>query len=383
MLPGISTEVVAGSKMADLVIAGSGVIGLSVAFELLQSPGLQPARIHIIAQHFPGEEPISHEFTSPWAGAHFRPFPHRPESFGADRRESGYTRVTYKRMKTIAAEHPESTIEFMKGADYLEQPPSEYDGMSPGYNKDSLENFREIPKGELPPNVKSGFEYTTYCLNAPEYLGFLQRQVTALCKAKGVELCFKRMTLRSLAQVYEVVPSCDVIFNCTGLGLQLDGSYDPSCFAIRGQTLLLDVPHKTKFAAATVTHQGRDGNWTFVIKRPPVGGKPAQYILGGTKQPGDNCVTPRDMDSHAIMERARALYPELLCESEFSVARVNVGFRPARNGGSRVELESASPGPVIHAYGLGGMGYETSLGVAEHCLRIYRGLKCQRSKAKL
>ncbi|CUS25068.1 LAQU0S26e00298g1_1 [Lachancea quebecensis] len=369
--------------MAELVIAGSGVIGLSVAFELLQSPGLRPARIHIIAQHFPGEEPISHEFTSPWAGAHFRPFPHRPESFSADKRESGYTRVTYRRMKSIAAEHPDSTVEFMRGVDYLEQPPCEYDGQSPGYNKNSLENFRKISKEELPVNVKSGFEYTTYCLNAPEYLGFLQRQVAELCKSSGVELCLKRMTLRSLAQVYDVIPSCDAVFNCTGLGLQLNGSYDPSCFAIRGQTLLLDVPHKTKFAAATITHQGRDGNWTFVIKRPPTGDKPAQYILGGTKQPGDDYVAPRDLDSQAIMKRAKALYPELLCGSEFSIARVNVGFRPARNGGSRVELENASHGPIIHAYGFGGMGYETSLGVAEHCLRIYRSLQPRWSKARL
>lgn len=358
--------------MTNIVICGSGVIGLSVAYELLQTRELCPTTLHIISQHFPSDVPVSHEFTSPWAGAHFRPFPHRPQTYSSDKRESGYTRVTYQRIKTIAGRHPDATIEFMKGVDLLEEPSPEYDGLSPGFNKETLDGFRKLEAQELPSGVKSGFEYRTYCLNAPEYLKFLQTQLVSLCKERGVKLVLKRMTLRSLAQIYDVFPECGAIFNCTGQGLQLDGGYDPACFPIRGQTLLIDVEHESKFSRATITHQDRNGNWTFVIKRPSVHGKKAQYILGGTKQPGDSLVVARDIDSQAIMDRARRIFPELLSGSEFSVAGVNVGFRPAREGGSRVELEKTARGPIVHAYGLGGMGYETSLGVAAHALQLYQ-----------
>ena len=34
----------------------------------------------------------------------------------------------------------------------------------------------------------------------------------------------------------------------------------------------------------------------------------------------------------------------------------NVGIRPAREGGARVELERRKEGGVVHAYGIGGAG---------------------------
>ncbi|SCU78625.1 LADA_0A06568g1_1 [Lachancea dasiensis] len=357
--------------MSTVAIVGSGVIGLSTAYELLSSPNLKVKQLHIIAQHFPGESPISHEYTSAWAGAHFRPFPHRPETFESDARESKYTRLTYKRMREIAAHFPESTIEFMSGIDYLENPTLEYDGQSPGFNATSLEEFVELPESALPQAVQAGFQYKTYCLNAPEYLEFLQNQVCRLSRARNVSLELKRMTLQSLSQVFEICNNCSVVFNCSGRGLQFDGSYDVKSFGIRGQTLLLQVPHDTKYKKLTVTHQDKNGNWTFVIKRPGLHGKQARYILGGTKQVNYNNVTPSEMDTTAIIERGRVLFPELMVQNKFLVERINVGFRPARVGGSRVELEKTSRGPIIHAYGLGGMGFETSFGVADHSLKLY------------
>lgn len=357
--------------MTNAVIVGSGVIGLSIAYQLLECAELRPEKLTIIAAHFPQDEPISHEFTSPWAGAHFRPFPHRPETYESDERESKYTRVTYNIFKRLAAEHPESTIQFMKGVDLLEDPPVEYKTLGPGYNSDSLEKFRKLDVAELPRNVAFGCEYRTYCLNAPVYLAFLQEKVRSLCLAHGTKLLQKRMTLNSLKQVYTMFPDCTALFNASGQGLQMDGGFDTACFSIRGQTLLLDVPHTTKYDRMTITHQDRLGNWTFVIKRPTADGSAAQYILGGTKQPDDFSVMPRDWDSDALMARGRVLFPELMCDGKFRVARVNVGFRPARRGGSRVEVERSPYGPVIHAYGLGGMGYETSLGVATHALKLY------------
>lgn len=364
----------------NVVVAGAGVIGLTIAWQLLldiQNGSYSSLRsLSIVARNFPKDEPLTHEYTSPWAGAHFRPFPHRPETYDSDLRESGYTRVTYKFFQEYAKQHPESTIEFMKGYDWLQEPTTEYLNLGPGYTRDSLVDLVYPCKDAVPGGVKYACEYVTWCLNAPEYLKFLQGQIQQLCLRLNIPLEFRRCTLASLSDIKKLFPNITVLFNATGTGVSYEGGYDPLSFPIRGQTLLLNVPKpKTiRYAKATVTHQGEDGLWTFVIKRPAVKGDP-QYILGGTKQPGDDLVVPREEDTQEILARARILYPDLMFpDGSFDVVRTNVGFRPARTGGSRVELETVpgEPFKIVHAYGFGGMGYEASVGAAQHAIDLYK-----------
>lgn len=370
-----------------IVIAGAGVIGLTIAHQLLlqlqQRSKCSTKKLTIISQHFPSDEPLTHEYTSAWAGAHFRPFPHRKETYESDKRESAYTRVTYEFFKKFAREHPESTIEFMKGIDWVEAPTAEYTSLGPGYSANSLTDMACLPQNELPQGVNFGCEYLTYCLNAPIYLKFLQRQVEQLSCRVGVDLNIIRTSLLSLKEIKERYPEVSLIFNATGQGLQYRGQMDPQSYGIRGQTLLLNVPNPTtiKYANVTITHQGKNGLWTFVIKRPAssLEGKP-QYILGGTKQLGDNQTFPRASDTEDLLTRARKLYPDLMfADGSFDVVRTNVGFRPARNGGSRVETELVPQDniKVVHAYGLGGMGYETSVGVAQHALKLSHSKVCK------
>lgn len=363
----------------SVVIVGSGVIGLTIAHQLLldiQCSEYRLKKLTFISRNYPNDEPLSHEYTSPWAGAHFRPFPHRPETYESDKRESAYTRVTYRFFQKYAAEHPESTIEFTKGVDWLEKPTPEYMGLEPGLSRDSLVDFRMLSKRELPVGVNYGCEYLTWCLNAPVYLQFLQAQVEQLCLRLGIPLEFSRVNLTSLRDIEKWFSGTNVIFNASGTGLQYCGGYDPKSFNIRGQTLLLNVPNPNsiRYANATITHQGSDGSWTFVIKRPAVSGKP-QYILGGTKQLDDDLIVSRETDTQALLSRARKLFPDLCFpDGSFDIARVNVGFRPARQGGSRVELETPPKSDlrIVHAYGFGGMGYEVSVGAAQHAIRLYR-----------
>ncbi|QLQ79281.1 hypothetical protein HG537_0B06290 [Torulaspora globosa] len=364
----------------SVVIVGAGVIGLTIAHQLLldiqcQSSG-RLKKLTFISRNYPNDKPLTHEYTSPWAGAHFRPFPHRQETYESDRRESGYTRVTYRFFQQYAAEHPESTIEFMKGVDWLENPSSEYLGLGPGLSKDSLTDLRTLSKRELPSGVHYGCEYLTWCLNAPVYLKFLQSQVEQLCLRLNIPLQFSRVNLTSLQDIEKWFGDTNVIFNATGTGLQYSGGYDPKSFNIRGQTLLLNVPepNSIRYANTTITHQGNDGLWTFVIKRPAVNGNP-QYILGGTKQLDDDLIVPREADTQALLSRGRKLFPDLVFpDGSFDIVRVNVGFRPARQGGSRIELETSPNNglKVVHAYGFGGMGYEVSVGAAQHAIRLYK-----------
>lgn len=78
-----------------------------------------------------------------------------------------------------------------------------------------------------------------------------------------------------------------------------------------------------------------------------------------------------------LLSMFSATYPKILGgNSQFRVVRDIVGRRPTRHGGPRIEAEEIKPEEdkagkvVVHAYGLGGRGYELSWGVAEEVLEL-------------
>ena len=77
-----------------------------------------------------------------------------------------------------------------------------------------------------------------------------------------------------------------------------------------------------------------------------------------------------------ILARAAKIYPPLLQNGlsakagGFQVLSDLVGRRPTRRGGPRIEREILDEKVVIHAYGVGGAGYEMSWGIAAEVLRL-------------
>lgn len=348
--------------MADrsrIVIVGAGVIGLTSAL-ILATKG---HRVTIVSEHLPGDKDEAH-YTSSRAGAHFRPFPSYSES---DIREQGYTRETQAFFKRFSWEYPESTIKFVKGSDWLENPSKGYVELYETY-KGGMNNFRVIQHMDnIPKGVKMACTYDTWVLNAPMYIEFLYR---LLVVRYGVE--FKRQKLNSLNEVYSIFGNVGGVINATAFGLQFNGGYDPSTYPIRGQILILRIPPDSPYVNHTVTHQGADGNWTYVISRPHNGG----CVLGGTKSLNDLDLTNRPEDIEAIKKRARVIFPELFVKEnadgtkDLDIISTSVGFRPGRKGGSRVEAEHFGNKLVVHAYGIGGMGFESSYGMASHAVSI-------------
>jgi hypothetical protein len=68
-----------------------------------------------------------------------------------------------------------------------------------------------------------------------------------------------------------------------------------------------------------------------------------------------------------MLKNLKETYPQILPKGQdFKVLRDVVGRRPIREGGPRLECEELAGNKVlVHAYGLGGRGYECSWGVAE------------------
>lgn len=172
------------------------------------------------------------------------------------------------------------------------------------------------------------------------------------------------------------------VINCTGLSARKFVSAQEASllFPIRGQTVL--VKGEANAARSYASYPGAKADDSlYIIPRPGSG----TTIFGGCKQAGswdesvDNDLTSR------ILERIRV---EGLCEElrtgkgrGFEVVSVQVGFRPGRTGGPRVELEGDGKGNgkvegvwVVHSYGHGGAGYQNSVGSAERVVEIMGGL---------
>lgn len=343
-----------------IIVVGSGVIGLTCAW-ILSENGYN---VKIIADNFPSTFKDETNYTSPWAGAHFRPCPATSEG---DLKDFPLTRDSFKIFKDISETFPESSVRFMKGIDYIEANEKPYVGLSKGYSE-GLENFEIINKRDLPENVKFGATYDAWCLNSPLYLQFLERRLKMF-----YNVAFKHTNLVSLKQISQIYQGCTII-NCSGMGLSYNGGYDPNCYPVRGQTLLVRAPKNCVYRNMTVTYRLSDDKYSFVIPRPLDGG----IIVGGTRQPENLDATPSMSDTEELISNAMKRFPELITYQNgnpiLDIKKINVGFRPMRKGGVRLERECFDNVQIIHCYGFGSSGFEMSWGAAQLVLQLLQKL---------
>jgi D-amino-acid oxidase len=340
---------------APILIIGAGVLGLSTANAIqAQTPN---RRVVIVASELPTDASPTPDYASPWAGAHYRPIPGSTPQL---RSEAALAKRTFEVMKQIAAEAPEAGVELMSGMEYLEAPTEanlalrsgeEYAGPGDG--------FRILGKEELPEGVEWGCEYGTYCVNVPVYCTWLLRRFlehggkVVRRKLESAESAFDETRQDGLSEVVTVV-------NCSGTNF----GHDPAVEIIRGQTVLVKQQY-----GKTVTRQNRDGSWAFLIPRPCGGGT----IVGGSKEVRDMEEAPRAETRERLLQQAVKYFPGFVeGEDAFEIVRDNVGRRPYREGGCRLESEVISDGrrQMIHAYGIGGRGYETSWAIAERVVEL-------------
>lgn len=271
---------------------------------------------------------------------------------------------TFAHMQALHAAHPHTAgITFLKGIEYLEAPGPAYLDLSTS-ELGSLPGFRLLdPASEFPADgrVTWGCEYDTWCVNPMVYCAFLLRRFVH----RGGGVVQLARDLRRPEEVFALLPgggsssSSDgggiaVVVNASGTGIVPD----PAMTITRGQTCLV-----AEDCDATVTRQNADGTWTFCVPRGFEGGT----IIGGTKETNNWDPEPSVEMREQLLGKFAETYPKILGgKTELTVLRDIVGRRPTRDGGPRVEGEVIPGGGfVMHAYGLGGRGYELSWGVAE------------------
>ncbi|KAB5549902.1 hypothetical protein GE09DRAFT_1002100, partial [Coniochaeta sp. 2T2.1] len=340
-----------------VVVIGAGVIGLSAAIHLQQDG----YAVTLLAKDFPApsetiSSPESINYTSPWGGAHNRWIP--PPLGSAF--EHDLSVKTYARMAQLAESNPEAGITFLKGVEYVEAPGPEYAELTEERAKGEwgMEEFRLLYPAVFPDDkVKWGCEYRTWCVNPMVYCAFLLRRLVH----RGGRVL--KRELRDPSEVYALPEfeetEVDVVVNASGVGFG-----DREVYPTRGQTCLV-----ANVCEATVTRQNADGSWTFCVPRGFEGGT----VVGGTKEVDNWDPKPSLEVREELLRKFAETWPDILdsrFEGGYRVVRDIVGRRPTRRGGMRLELEKNGSCSVVHAYGLGGMGYELSWGVAQEVLML-------------
>ncbi|KAJ9361527.1 hypothetical protein DTO027B9_688 [Paecilomyces variotii] len=340
----------------SIIILGGGVTGLTVASEFLH---IYPSsKITIVAKHLPGDISFA-EYASPQAGANWASF---EENLG---QYATYDRVAFERFLRIADEYPESSgvkrfpMRFVFDEEKEKVKRLWYADLVGG-----VKVLGSDEEGEkLPDGARSAVDLTTFMINPVVYLVWLQ---TRLLK-NGVQ--FIKRAYNHIDHVFDDFPDAAAVFNCTGLGARtLGGVEDKNVYPAKGQTILIAEP-KTPIQKMYIWDTSRFGNNEFshVFPRPLGGG----IIIGGVKIDHDWDDKPDMARAERIKERACQLCPELGRPDQLQVLSHNVGLRPARKGGARVEVEARKGKILVHNYGAGGAGYQSSWGTAAHAVELF------------
>jgi hypothetical protein len=292
--------------------------------------------VTIVARNLPGDDE-SLDWASPWAGAVFLGLD------GSTPNEQKMQRDAFAYLWSLAITNPESSVRRIEMNDF--QDSTTLDKI---WYQDLMPEFRVMSKDELPKGVILGMSYKTVVLTPITFLPWLAKRL----KNSGVT--FLRKNVGSLAELKSL--GHDVLVNATGCGSKfLRDVADPNVQQVRGQTILV----KTDYNKILMRH-GKD--YTYVIPRLD-----GTAILGGIKQV-DNTDPVVDVDlRNDILRRIHENAPEVFKGSKIEnveIIRDNVGIRPARVGGVRVEKERNGGQNIVHAYGTGGGGYVFSFGVA-------------------
>ncbi|GEQ68805.1 hypothetical protein JCM33374_g2474 [Metschnikowia sp. JCM 33374] len=343
-----------------VVIVGAGVIGLTTALKLKQE--VSSVEITVVATFLPGDSDIT--YTSPYAGANWMSFASKDDVQQHKIDEPGYHEFDK------LAEDPRSGVWRKKNALYYTQiAVDRVDGdasrLVPWY--EAISNGRQLSRHELVPGTIYGREFDGFVISVPTYLPYLVQR----CLELGI--VFKRVpkitNIDHAKTLHASGKSARIVVNCAGLlASEMDGVADPrKNYAVRGQVI---VVRNTISKIQVVSGFDTPNEELYVFPR-----KEGGAIIGGSFYK-DNWDANEDPElTKRIIDRAVKWLPELVDPnahnnpSHIDIVKVHVGLRPAREGGHRIEKDPTRKW-LIHGYGAGGGGYQSSYGFANKLVRL-------------
>ncbi|TFK28496.1 D-amino-acid oxidase [Coprinopsis marcescibilis] len=372
----ISSSTKSSTPRKHIIVLGAGVIGLTTALKLTARAEYD---VLLLSEILPGD-PKSIRYTSQWAGAH-----HVYSQQDVSTKHHKLEEVTFEYMWKLS--EPGTDAEEC----FLRVPQTEYffDSAAESSPLRSMPDFKHIPEQSLVPGAKSGVTFTTVTIDTPIYLNYLYSHFLA----KGGKVL--RASVQHIHQVIEggarifaggsllgsAADPPDAVINCTGIGARfLGGVEDKTVYPVRGQTVLVRAPW-VRFGRTI--YKDETGALTYIIPR-----RSSDVIVGGTRVANDWFPKPRPETTEDILKRGLELCPELappevraertptLDDILPHVVGEGCGLRPAREGGVRLETEwtegigQRGMVPIIHNYGHGGSGFQSSWGSANVALEL-------------
>ncbi|CAG8787945.1 813_t:CDS:2, partial [Dentiscutata erythropus] len=302
---------------------------------ILQRNGYQ---VQILAEHWPGDSDIN--YTSPWAGAAWRPHFYLDNIKNVDK----FERISFKAFWTLM-HTPDTGLMSATIYDYMDKKP---ELSQDGWLKEFVPKFRVLPQRKLPPGVEFGLSYTTITIHGPRYIRWLLKQF--VCAGGKI----KKVHLSHINESFE--DDVDIVVNCTGLNARtFGGVQDDTVIPTRGQTVIVWAPH-----VKTIYYRSKDG----------------EVVLGGTLEENDLNDRPDSKTAELIIQRCIELCPELTLGKGVQALKIishNVGRRPTRVDGIRLEIETIKNDQgkdivICHNYGHHTYGYSSSWG---SCLEAF------------
>ncbi|MGP4047049.1 FAD-dependent oxidoreductase [Streptomyces sp. 2A115] len=312
-------------QSSDVIVVGSGVIGLTAAVVLAES-----GRYVRVWAREPAEAT-----TSAVAGALWWPYHIEPEALAGE-----WALRSLSVYKELAARPEETGVRMVEGV--LGE--SRLDAQGPWVA--GVPGLRAATAEEY---AGTGLWARLPLIDMPVHLRWLRER---FLRAGGT------IEARTVADLAEA--EAPVVVNCTGLGAR-ELVPDPAVRPVRGQLVIVANP----------------GIRTWLVSTDPVAGtttylfpQPDRLVLGGTADEDDWSLTPDPAVAARIVERCAALRPEV------AGARVldhRVGLRPARDT-VRLERELRPDGRVlVHNYGHGGAGVTVAWGCALEAAGLAEG----------
>ncbi len=350
--------------MTRYVVVGAGVVGLTNALSLLRADPTN--EVTIVAQHFPTDFDVTNVYTSPIAGANWESFASDEDTF-----VQGIDLIGYRKFQEYIRERPEAGVTERKNLNLVTRERYVKDGhikQIPWFCKGEFAKefkFRELNESEFDTEKFAyGFEYDGMVIRTSYYMTFLLNECwreSGAAEGPRARFSLKRDTINRLRDAFAMngcgsQQRADYVINCTGLQARslediTKGEQD-KMYPVRGVVYV--AKNNVGMEKITVVETELSDEALYIMPR-----REGELIIGGCFQVGNESREVDDTLGERILGRCQQYLPEFPWE-KLEIVRRQVGFRPFRKGGYRIERE----GRVVHCYGMGGAGFQSSWGCA-------------------
>jgi len=309
----------------NVKIIGCGVSGLTTGIVLLKNK----YNVKIITEKLPNET------TSAKAAAIWFPYEVKPKE-----KVNAWSKISYRKFIELSrkANTGVSVVTLTVLIKDLEQ----------AWWKNALpqSELRIARADELPINYPLGYKMNVPLVETQIYLNYLLDEYKRL----GGEIVIEKVN-----NLNNLLNDNQIVINCTGLGSK-ELVNDTALYPIHGQIIKAETQENINCIVADFAFGEKKDRLAYVIPRKDC------LVLGGTAMNFNENIIPNHDISTGIIERCKAIEPQL---TDLKIKSVEVGLRPGRP-----EIRLEREGNLIHNYGHGGGGFTVSWGCAMSVMEL-------------